>query len=118
MAKSKRSIRRVIIFELLKHLKSDYDVELTPDVVRSLIYSRSGIEALLSFRSDSRLDDLQGALVRLESGLYGVCIACKQPIARAHLDSDVTRRVCPSCEAEFNHRAVMADAPASPSRGI
>jgi RNA polymerase-binding transcription factor DksA len=109
MRKSKRSIRRTILVELLRHLKSVYDFELTPDAVRELIYSNAGIDALLSFRSDSRLDDLQGALARLESGTFGVCLACKQSIAWRPMDDDVTRRVCPSCEAHFNHRWVETD---------
>jgi RNA polymerase-binding transcription factor DksA len=109
MRKSKRSIRRTILVELLRHLKSAYDFELTPDAVRELIYSNSGIDALLSFRSDSRLDDLQGALSRLESGKFGICIACKQSIAQTQMDDDVTTRVCPSCEAHFNHRWVETD---------
>lgn len=109
MRKSKRSIRRTILVELLRHLKSVYDFELTPDAVRELIYSNAGIDALLSFRSDSRLDDLQGALLRLESGTFGICIACKQSIEQTRMDDDVTRRVCPSCEANFNHRWVETD---------
>ncbi|HEX7572904.1 MAG TPA: hypothetical protein VF514_07405 [Bacteroidota bacterium] len=104
MRKSKRSIRRTILVALLRHLKSVYEFELTPDAVRELIYSNAGIDALLSFRSDSRLDDLQGALLRLESGTFGICINCKQSIARTQIDDDVTKRVCPSCEAHFNHR--------------
>ena len=104
MRKSKRSIRRRILVELLRHLKSVYDFELAPGAVRELIYSNEGIDALLSFRSDSRLDDLQGALLRLDSGTFGVCIACKQSITQTHMDDDVTRRVCPSCEAQYNHR--------------
>lgn len=110
MRKSTRSIRRRILVELLRHLKSAYDFELTPEAARELIYSNAGIEALLSFRSDSRLDDLQGALLRLNSGTFGLCIACKQSITRTHMDDDVTRRVCPSCEAHFNHRWVEEDA--------
>ncbi len=116
MSKSKRSIRRTILVELLRHLKSQYDFELTADAVRELIYSNAGIDALLSFRSDSRLDDLRGALLRLESDTFGICIACKQSIARTHMDDDVTRRVCPSCESEFNHRRVETVVLASSSR--
>jgi len=109
MRKSKRAIRRIIVVELLKHLKSEYDIELAPGDVGDLIYSNAGIDALLSFRSDSRLNDLQYALARLESGIFGICIACKQPIALAHLDNEITRRICPSCEAEFNQRRQKAD---------
>jgi RNA polymerase-binding transcription factor DksA len=109
MRKSKRSIRRTIIIELLRHLKSEYDFELTPEAARELIYANAGIDSLLSFRSDSHLDELQGALLRLESGKFGICIACKQAIARTHMEEDVTRRICSSCEAHFNHRWVEAD---------
>jgi len=113
MRKSKRSIRRRILVELLEHLRSDYDLELPPDAVRGLLYSNAGITALLSFRSDSRIDELHGTLLRLESGTFGICIACKQPIAQPDLDNNITRRVCPSCEAEFNHRRPEVDARAS-----
>jgi RNA polymerase-binding transcription factor DksA len=112
MRKSKRSIRRSILVALLRHLESVYDFELAPDAVRELIYSNAGIDALLSFRSDSRLDGLQGALLRLESGTFGICIACKQSIAQTEIDDDVTKRVCPSCEAHFNHRWIETDVPA------
>jgi RNA polymerase-binding transcription factor DksA len=111
MRKSKRSIRRTLLVELLRHLKSVYDFELTPDAERELLYSSTGIDALLSFRSDSRLDDLHGALLRLESGKFGICIACKQAIAGELMDLDLTKRVCPSCEAHFNHRWIETDAP-------
>lgn len=109
MRKGKRSIRRTILVELLRHLKSEYDFELTPDAVRELLYANTGIDALLSFRSDSRLDDLHGALLRLHSGKFGICIACRQAIVWKLMKDDVTKRVCPSCEAHFNHRWVETD---------
>ena len=92
MQTSKRSIRRTILVELFKHLKSCYDLELTPNSVRSVLYSNAGIDALLSFRSDSHLDDLRGALLRLEAGTFGICIACKQSISQARLDSSIRWR--------------------------
>lgn len=113
MRKSKRSVRHQILLKLLNHLKSYYDFELTPDAVRDLLYSNAGIDALFSFRSDSRLNDLRAALARLESGTFGICISCKQPIALALLYNDITRRICPSCEAEFNHRWQETIVPAS-----
>jgi hypothetical protein len=112
MRKSNSSIRRTILVELFQHLKSCYDFEVTPNSVRGVRYSYAGIDSLLAFKTDSRLDDLQGALLRLEAGTFGICIACKQSITRAHLDNDITMRVCPSCEAEFNHRWPEADVPA------
>jgi RNA polymerase-binding transcription factor DksA len=109
MQKSKCSIRRIILVELFKHLKSCYDYELTPNSVKSVLNSNAGIDALLSFKSDSHLDDLHGALLRLEAGSFGVCIACKLSINQARLDNDVTTRLCPSCEAGFNSRWLAAD---------
>lgn len=118
MRKSRRSTRRIILVELLKHLKSEYGFELTPDTARRLLLSDKGIDALISFRSDSRLDNLHGALLRLNSGKFGICIACKQPIAQTSLESDITRRVCPQCEAQFNHRRSEASVSAlSPREG-
>lgn len=105
---SKRSIRRIIVLELLDQVKSAYYYELPEEDVKTMMYSDAGIEALLSFRSDSRLDDLRGALQRLESGTFGLCIACKTPIARIHLEGNITRRICPSCEAGLSHRPFAA----------
>ncbi len=104
MFKNKRATRRMILVELLEHLKTSYHLELTPDTARAILKSRQSIEALVSFRSDMRIEDLQSALARLDSGSFGVCISCKQRMAQAHLDRDVTRRVCPSCETELNRR--------------
>jgi RNA polymerase-binding transcription factor DksA len=116
MRKSKRSVRHQILVELLKHLKSYYNFELAPDVIRGLLYSNAGIAALLSFRSDSHLSDLQGALARLASDTFGICIGCKQLIAQSQLENEITRRVCPSCEEEFNRRRPRRVVPAASAR--
>ena len=116
MQKVKCSTRRTILVEIFKHLKSCYKVELKPNSVRSVSYSNTGIDALLSFRSDSHLDELCGALLRLEAGTFGICIACKQSIIQARLDNDITMRICPSCEAGFNRGLPVAATPV-PSSG-
>jgi len=118
MQKSNCSIRRIILVELFKHLKSCYDFELTPNAVKDLLYSNAGIDALLSFRSDPHLDNLRSALLRLEAGTFGTCIACKQLITRSRLDNDITMRVCSRCEAKFNHSWTKADVPASLQREV
>ena len=115
MRMSKRSIRRIIVLALLNHVKSAYDYELPEEDVRTMMYSDAGLDALLSFRSDSRLDDLRGALLRLESGTFGLCLACKTPIARIHLEGNITRRICPSCEAGLSHRPFSAGVTAVPA---
>lgn len=68
------------------------------------------IDGILAFKSDSRLDELRGALERLENGTYGTCIGCKRQIRQADLDKDLTRRVCDRCEREFINRLVETHA--------
>lgn len=118
MHKSKRSVRRQILLELLKHLKSNYDFELPPEGVRGLMNSNAGIDALFSFRSDAHLNALRSALTRLDAGTFGICIACKQSIALTSLENDITRRVCPSCEAEINRQGQEASVPALSPREL
>ena len=99
-----RSFRRMILTELLNHLKSFYNLEVNPDVVKSLLHSNAAMDALFSFRSDIRLDNLRRALVQLDDGKYGICIGCKDPIPQKDLAQDLTRRLCASCESGFNNR--------------
>ena len=106
MRKIKRSFRRMILVELLKHLQSSYDFELKPDAVRRLLHSNVGMDALFSFRSDSRLNDLKRALTQLDEGLFGICIGCKTPMSEEELTQDITRRLCSSCESGFNHHLI------------
>jgi RNA polymerase-binding transcription factor DksA len=115
MRKSRRSIRRMVLKELLTHLKSEYDFELSSDAARNLLRSNAGIDTLLSFRSDSRLDEFRAALERLESGTFGRCIACKQMIEGTSLYAHITMRMCPSCDTKFNLRPVSADSQAGTS---
>ena len=102
-ADSKRSFRRLILIGVLKHLESVYDLDFPPGTVSAMIYSHSGTDSLFSFRSDPRLNELSAALARLESGTFGTCAACKKMITRTALESDITIRVCPSCEAAITH---------------
>ena len=111
MSKSRRSIRHQILLQLLKHLKTTYNYEPLPDALKALLYSAAGIDTLLSFRSDSHLDDLRGALLRLEAGTFGICIACKKWIPTSVLYVDITRRICVPCEEAFSHPRVAAKVP-------
>ncbi|HTY02013.1 MAG TPA: hypothetical protein VMG09_18455 [Bacteroidota bacterium] len=104
MQTNKRSFRRMILTEILNHLKTRYNLEVSPDAVKRLLHSNAGMDALFSFRSDTRLDDFRRALTQLDDGRYGICIACKEPIRQEDLAQDLTRRLCASCESGFNHR--------------
>ena len=109
MAQSKRSARHGILVEILRHLKTAYEYVPPTDSVRTLLNSPGKMDPLLSYRSDSHLDDLRAAILRLDTGTYGLCIACKKRIPQVSLDADVTRRMCPSCEADFNKHIIIGE---------
>jgi DnaK suppressor protein len=61
-------------------------------------FERAQAMALLAQARD-RLDALDAALARLDSGQYGVCVSCGQPIPAERLEArpDATR--CVRCAA-------------------
>ena len=97
------ALRRLIISEVVKHLVSEYHVDPSQVAAADPVSSPVGIDALFSFRTDLRLDNLRGALARLEAGTFGYCIGCKEVIDWDVLHNDITARICPGCEDEFNH---------------
>lgn len=56
------------------------------------------VAALIS-TSEFRLSDIIASLVRLESGQYGHCTSCGQPIEHKRLVALPTATLCISCEA-------------------
>jgi RNA polymerase-binding transcription factor DksA len=96
-------MRQLILSHLYAHLKAAYDLELPEEAFREDTITDREIDASLAFKSDSKLDELLGALVRLENGTFGNCIGCKEPISQSILDRDPTRRICPKCERAFTH---------------
>ncbi len=103
MKKSKRAMRRAILSDLFEHLEEYYGCDWSRDTFVDGQLSLHQIDALLAFKSDPRLEELRGALVRLEDGTYGTCIGCKHDISQEVLDRDPTQRVCSECEWEFTH---------------
>lgn len=45
----------------------------------------------------NRLDEIDVALSKIQSGKYGVCEKCGKPIAKKFLDSDPGTRLCEDC---------------------
>jgi len=103
MKKSKRAMRRAILCRLFDHLEEYYGIEWTRETFVNGQLSLPQIDAILSFKSDPRLDELRSALGRLENGSYGVCLSCKRIIGQEILDTDPARRLCPECEEEYSH---------------
>ncbi|UCC56041.1 MAG: TraR/DksA family transcriptional regulator [Gammaproteobacteria bacterium] len=48
-------------------------------------------------RRQIELQKIEAALQRIESGEYGYCISCEEPIARARLEHDPAVPLCISC---------------------
>ncbi|MCK5572096.1 MAG: hypothetical protein KAJ12_05020 [Bacteroidetes bacterium] len=106
MKKGKRAMRRVILSRLYDQLKERYTIDWSRESFVGGHLSLPQIDAFLAFKSDPRLEELRGALARLESGTYGDCCCCKGAIAQRLLDNDPARRFCPICESRFTHRLV------------
>ena len=51
----------------------------------------------MSQRRQIELKKIAAALRRIESGEYGYCISCEEPIARARLDHDPAAPLCIAC---------------------
>jgi hypothetical protein len=91
-------MRRSIVTLLVHRLKECCDIEL-PGGARSIEgFSNHELGSLLSLGSDPRLDELSGALDRLQNGTFGKCSECKSRIGWSLLLRDPVRRVCPDCE--------------------
>jgi RNA polymerase-binding transcription factor DksA len=103
MKKSKRVMRRSILQCLYSHLQDAYGLEIPSEEFVQGQMSDHEIDAVLAFKSDPRIDELRGALDRLEAGSYGMCLACKDTVDQSLLDTDPTRRLCESCERLYSH---------------
>lgn len=111
MRRSRRIMRRAILSRLFEHLRTDYGLEWPEDTFLSGQISEVEIDGILAFKSDPKLDELRGALERLENGTFGICIGCKRQIRQSDLDKELTRRVCTRCEKQFVNRLVESPAP-------
>ena len=53
--------------------------------------------ALQADRIETRLADIDGALERIESGVYGLCLECETAIAQARLEALPATTRCREC---------------------
>ena len=103
MTLSTNIIRRTILNKLNQHLQENYEISLTREEMRGDRSSLHQLDAVLAFKSDSRLEELRSALSRLEGGTYGICISCKRDIPEETLKVDPAQRLCSACERRFSH---------------
>ena len=107
MTKRMRAVRFAILQMLFKHVEDVYGSGWSRELIVNGQLSLHQLDALLAFKHDALIDELRSALERLDAGVYGICIRCKSPISREHLDKDPTRRVCASCEEAFSHSTLQ-----------
>jgi len=100
MRRSKRTRRRTVLKRMFDLLERSYGISLGGEAID--VVSMHEIDALLSFKTEPRLDELRGALDRIDDGTFGVCISCKGVISEELLDADPARRMCSACEREFS----------------
>jgi RNA polymerase-binding transcription factor DksA len=92
------TLRRHILERLCHHLQTHYCTDFSSQQIVDGNVSAHELTALLSFKSDPRLDAYVGALARIENGTYGICIRCKHRIRFGQLQKDPTIRLCHACE--------------------
>jgi RNA polymerase-binding transcription factor DksA len=108
-------MRRSILALLVDRLRASADLEF-PEGTRAFDrISTFEIGALFYVRSDPALDELRGALTRLENGTFGICNKCKSRIGWSLLLRDPRKRVCPDCEDEIKKPILEATGSAYPS---
>jgi len=102
MRKSTRAMRRVVLCQMFDLLEQRYGIELDRASFVADGVSLHEIDAALSFKSDPCLEELRGALDRIDDGSYGVCIGCKTAIDWRLLVEEPARRMCEKCEKDYN----------------
>jgi len=77
---------------------SNADDEHDPEGA-TVAYERAQVAALLA-QSTLRLDEIDQAVQRLESGSYGICASCGEPIPAERLLARPTAQTCIRCAAQ------------------
>lgn len=105
--KSKRVLRRAVLVRLYDHLQDAYGLDSPRESFVRGQLTLHQIDALLAFKSDPRIDELRGALERLEQGSFGICIACKGEISQDLLEVDPAVRLCERCDRLYSQMRIM-----------
>jgi RNA polymerase-binding transcription factor DksA len=107
MLQNTERYRRVILSQLYDHLLEQYVVPWPRDEFVSGTATDHEVDAVLAFKSDAHLDELRTALDRLDSGTFGICIACKGRIPQDALVLNPARRLCSACEEQLAHAGLQ-----------
>jgi RNA polymerase-binding transcription factor DksA len=76
------------------------------------------LNALRMYEAREALEEIAGALARVEAGRYGICLACERPIPREHLATTPQARFCAACSTPASPKLEAAVGPRlGPGRG-
>ena len=101
------AMRGAVLSRMCDLLEQTYGIQLNREEFTGERASLHAIDAVLSFKSDPRLDELRGALDRIEDGTFGVCIGCKKLISQPLLTREPARRMCEECERKYNRSSTL-----------
>jgi len=105
---------RAEILRELAHEHRDYretTVEVASDVYdRATIDGSKEIAAMLQHEDSQRWLAINAALAKIESGEYGLCDVCGEPINDARLEAVPTAAFCLKCQKSHEARLGGADA--------
>lgn len=113
-ARTRLEAERVVVLARLASLSGDYagvveasrdsnaDDEHDPEGA-TIAFERSQLGTLVD-QARAQLAEIDAALTRWESGGYGVCSRCAEPIGEGRLEARPATRVCVRC-ARVSSRA-------------
>jgi len=97
--------------EIIHTMRKNQELETTPEVGDEADQAGLSIEKELIFElSDNErttLDQIEGALRKLDKGNYGLCESCQKPIGRQRIKALPFARYCIACQGS-SERAVVA----------
>ena len=94
---------RTVVLARMEAIERDaMSIELETDGIPSSSYER---EEALTRVLGSRLNDIDSALARIDSGTYGVCATCAGPIPPRRLEVHPFATLCVPCQSEADRRA-------------
>lgn len=104
-----RSQRRFRIEQLRELVAS------TAEALANSDEARLQVTQLLTHAAEAALDDIEGALRRLEAGTYGTCAGCHQAIAWRRLQMLPRVGLCTTCHYLSEHGGLGKTVPAHPT---
>jgi DnaK suppressor protein len=83
----------------LTHIRNDVAVERSPDALDGIQFTNDRQVAQLTSNWDSHLLNMvQSALSRFDTGKYGICVSCEQPIPMKRLAAVPWTPYCIACQ--------------------